>query len=150
METFKRPAEPPSTGKKKKPRQYKSPLEMSVFLIQQCWLLFETIWETRNELLHSADSYAAEAQNSIYFERLLFYKKYVNRLLHCGDRHHVDYPVGVIASWDRKKKKKVVRLLDRLHKIYLQDCKLEADGQKKLTGYGFTVYTPDLDESLSS
>jgi len=49
----------------------------------------------------------------------------------------------------RKKKKKVVRLLDKLHKIYDADCALQAAGQKKLTDYEFEVYSPDLDESLS-
>ncbi len=106
MDTFRRPPEPPGRPEDEKKVHYKSPIEMSVSLIEQSWYLFERVWETRNNILHSDDSYAAESQNSYHFEQLLWYKRYVNRLLHDGDRHHVGYPVGDIAAWDRKRKEK--------------------------------------------
>ena len=41
METFRRPLEPPTTRCKQIKKQYKSAFEISVYLIEQSWLLFE-------------------------------------------------------------------------------------------------------------
>ena len=39
-------------------------------------------------------------------------------------------------------------MLDKHHKIYEEDCKLQSEGQRKLTHYGFEVYAPAMDETL--
>ncbi len=43
----------------------------------------------------------------------------------------------------QKEKKKMVKFLDILHKIYLYDCELQAEGQQKLTAYGFLITRTD-------
>ena len=58
MKTYKKRISPPNTDDKNKNRD-KSPLEMSAFPIEECWRLFESIWATRNSILHSSDGYAA-------------------------------------------------------------------------------------------
>ena len=40
----------------------------------------------------------------------------------------------------------VLLLLDKLHWIYKADCALQAEGQKKLTSYGFTIIQDDKDD----
>ena len=116
---------------------------MSVLMIEESWRLFEQIWETRNNILHGKDNHTTKAEDGQLFRKLLDYQRRQHILLHYGDRIHISYPTGVIASWDRKKKKRVVRLLDSLHRIFVRDSALEAEGQKKLTSYGFTIAPPE-------
>lgn len=115
---------------------------MSVLLIEECWRLFESIWATRNTILHGSDSYATQTEESALLKKLLLYKFRSKDLLHYGDTHHISHPTGVIASWDRKRKKKMIRILDSLHQVYVQDCKLAAERQQKLTDFGFTIIAP--------
>ena len=98
----------------------------------------------QNEILHGSDSYAAEAEKRQHFGTLLTYKRNASSMLHCGDCHHIDYPVGTIATWDRKKQKKMVALLDKLHRLYKRDCVLQAEGQKKLTSYDFYIIEREM------
>ena len=145
MKTYKKRASPPTTDAKKKKRRDKTPLEMSVYLIEECWRLFEQVWKTRNDILHSSDSYTAAAQNALHTRRLLYYRMRQDDLLHYGDRHHIDYPTHVILSWNRKRKKNLLRLLDKFHKIYKQDIRLAAEGQTKLEDYRDYFILPSLD-----
>ena len=141
--TFRRPAEPPN-NKRDKPIRYKTPFDMSVSLITQSWYLFEEIWEARNNILHSSTGYAADAEKEQHFGTLLHYKRNAHSMLHYGDRHHISYPVQEIASWDRKRKKKTVAQLNRLHRQYKQECQLQAEGQKKLTAYDFYIIENEM------
>ena len=60
-ETFRRPEDPPGT---KEPKRYKTPFEMSVSMVKASWNLFESIWQARNEILHSLGGYAAKGESS--------------------------------------------------------------------------------------
>ena len=96
-------------------------------------------------MLHGSDSYAAAAHNSEYKRRLFHYRTRQEKLLHYGDRYHIDYPTYVILSWDRKRKKNLLHLLDKFHKIYKQDIRLAAEGQMKLEDYRDYFILPSLD-----
>ena len=100
--------------------------------------------EARNNILHSSTGYAADAEKEQHFGTLLHYKRNAHSMLHYGDRHHISYPVQEIASWDRKRKKKTVAQLDRLHRQYKQECQLQAEGQKKLTAYDFYIIENEM------
>lgn len=131
-------------GQKK--RHDKSPFDMSVLLIEEVWTLFETLWSTRNSILHGTDSFVAKLEDKTWTTKLLDYKKNQNKLLHYGDRYLIDYPRGVIQSWDRKKKKSLLDKLERLHKQYLRECKHASEHQRKLTSFdGFTLGNPEDD-----
>jgi len=143
--TFRKPPCPPG----KKPPRYKSALEMSVLLIEQCWQFFEKIWSTRNNILHGKDSYSAKAEESRLFRELMDYKRRQHILLHHGDTHHICFPVGDIVAWDRKRKRRVIRLLRSLHRIFVRDSALAAENQKRLTDYGFEIIPRDEDTESS-
>ena len=117
---------------------------MLVTLISQSWYLFEQIWETRNEILHSSDSHAAVAEKTQNLSILLNYKRKASSLLHFGDCHHIDYSENIIAQWNRVKQKRMVAILDRLHRLYKEDCVLQAEGQKKLTSYDFYIVEREM------
>ena len=146
MRTYKKRARPPNTEKTKKKVRDKSALEMSVYLVEECWRFFEKIWAVRNKILHSTDGYAAQAATSEWTRRLLRYKFKQNELLHYCDRHHVDYPVEVILAWNRKRKRNLLRILDKFHKIYLKDIRLEAEGQRKLDDYSEFFIIPERED----
>ena len=146
QKTFRKPICSPG----QKPYPTKSPFKMSVLLIEECWRLVESIWEARNTILHGTESYTAQAENSRLFRELLDYKRRQRTLLHHGDIHHISFPVGDIAGWDRKKKKRVIRLLDSLHRIFVRDNDLAAEHHKKLTDYGFSVTTQDDESSVEA
>ena len=135
MKTYKKRVSPPNTDKDKKKPRDKSPLEMSAFLIEECWRLFENIWATRNSVLHSSDGYAAQAEESALTRKLIRYKMTQNESFHYADRHHIDYPTDTIRMWNRKRKKQLIRTLNKLHKIYLLDIQLAAEHQTKLDDY---------------
>ena len=118
-----------------KPRRDKSPFDMSVMLIQVVWSLFETLWETRNSILHGNDSYVARLEDEAWTAQLLEYKRNQNKLLHYGDRYLIDYPRGIIQSWDRKRKKSLLAKLQRLHKQFLRECKHASEQQRTLTSF---------------
>ena len=113
----------------------KSAMEMSVMLVQESWKLFKKIWVTRNETLHSTDSYAALKADSEMTKQLIQYKTNQDEMLQYCDRHHIDYWILEIVKWNRKQKRNLLRILDKLHKLYLIEIKLAAEGQKKLTDY---------------
>ena len=60
--TWKKPNLPPR--KDGKPPKTRSPFDLSAYLVVQVWNLFNQIWESRNDILHSNDSYAAKAKES--------------------------------------------------------------------------------------
>lgn len=117
---------------------------MPVFLKEECWQLFESIWAMRNIILHNSDGYAPQAAESKLSQRLLKYKLKQDEILQYVDRHpRIDYPVETILLWNRKRKKNFLRILDRLHRIYMLDVRLAAEGQKKINDYNDYFLFPD-------
>ena len=113
-------------------------------MVKASWNLFESIWQARNEILHSLDGHAAKVAHQFHLDRLIEIKRNATRWLAPGDRNHMAYPIGTIASWDRKRIKKMRVIMDRLCRIYKDDCELEAEGQKKLTKYGFYIIDNEM------
>ena len=117
-------------------------------LIEEAWTLFEVLWKTRNSILHGEDSYVAKLEDTAWTKELLIYKRDQNNLLHYGDRYLIDYPRGVIQSWDRKRKKSLLNKLRRLHRQYKLECTHASEQQKKITSYhGFTIITQEDEQN---
>lgn len=139
--THTRRTTPP--GEKK--RRDKSPFDMSVMLIEEAWTLFETLWFTRNAILHGSNSYVGQLEENTWTSRLLEYKYKQNKLLHYGDRYLIDYPRSTILSWDRVRKKSLLKKLDRLHKQYKREYNHANTIHRKITT--FEGYTRGTQES---
>ena len=145
--TYKRRVTPP--GQKK--RHDKTAFEMSVMLIEEVWTLFETLWFTRNAILHGTTSYVSKLEDKAWTDRLLEYKYKQNKLLHYGDRYLIDYPRNIILSWDRVRKKSLLAKLERLHKQYKREYKHASNTQKKITSYeGFLIPNDDDDNDAET
>ena len=119
---------------------------MPVYLVEEYWRFFEKIWAKRNEILHSMDGYAAQVATSDWTRYLLRYKFKQHELLHYCNRYHVNYPVEVILAWNRKRKQNLLWILDKFHKNYLKDIRLEAEGQRKLDNYSEFSIVPEQGE----
>ena len=118
---------------------------MSVMLIEEAWTLFETLWFTRNAILHGSNSYVGQLEEKTWTSRLLEYKYKQNKLLHYGDRYLIDYPRSIILSWDRVRKKSLLKKLDRLHKQYKREYNHANNIHRKITT--FEGYTRGTQES---
>ena len=102
-------------------------------------LLFELVWQVRNDILHSKDSIGASMRNAHLTEQLLHFKYNADTMLQYGDRNQIDYPRAEIQSWTRARKSGLLKLLKRWHKRYLVEQLLETKGQRSLTTFGFTA-----------
>ena len=144
MKTYKPPQGPPGND----PPKSKTPFELSVLLIESVWKLFESLWEKRNDILHRDDGVAARAEESQLTTQLLQFRRRRHTLLRATDRHHIEHSITDIIRWPRKKKRKHLQLLQKLHSIYINEIREEQQGQRTLLSYGFLLPTdaPDLSE----
>ncbi|KAL7545317.1 hypothetical protein ACHAWF_008670 [Thalassiosira exigua] len=129
-------ARSPPPGSTKVPRD-KTPFEMSVMLIEEVWNFFETIWTTRNDILHSTDSHVARAENSHLTEQLLAYRANRRTLLRYTDHHLIDFSVDEIVRWDRLHKRQLYKNLEYCRKQYINELTQHAQGQLTLLELGF-------------
>ena len=102
-------------------------------------LLFELVWQVRNDILQSKDSIGASRPNAHLTEQLLHFKYNADMMLQYGDRNQIDYPRVEIQTWTRARKSGLLKWLKRLHKRYLVEQLLETKGQRSLTTFGFTT-----------
>ena len=82
----------------------KTPLEMSVVLVEEVWNLFNSLWETRNEILHDENGPSKKSEDSQLLHQLLTYRRYRTRLLAPSDRKIIEYDISEIKTWIRIKK----------------------------------------------
>ncbi|KAL7550562.1 hypothetical protein ACHAWF_015354 [Thalassiosira exigua] len=134
-ETYRARSPPP--GSKKAPRD-KTPFEMSVMLIEEVWNFFETIWTTRNDILHSTDSHVARAESSHLTEQLLVYRANKRSLLRYTDHHLIDFSVDEISRWDRHRKRQLYKMLEECRKQYMIELTQHNQGQYTLLDLGFS------------
>eukprot|EP00956_Cyclotella_meneghiniana_P023204 scaffold44714_cov61-Cyclotella_meneghiniana.AAC.4 len=121
-------------GKTKEKR--KDPLEQSIVLVQGVWNIFEARWNCRNCILHSNDSALIERSRDTLMTRLLEYKRDSKILLRSCDRFIIDnHSIQDVIKWPLQRKKAVIDLLDRLHKIYNGELKAETASYRDISDY---------------
>ena len=136
--TYRKQMYPPWTAKKHKKKD-KTALGLSSVLVKECWALFESVWATRNEILHSKDSIGAKIHHGHLSEQLLHFKCNADSMLCYGDRNLIDHLQAETLSWTRARKSGLLRLLKRWHKQYRVETLLATKDQKSLTKFGFSV-----------
>jgi hypothetical protein len=120
-DTWVPPPEPPPGEKK---QRQKEPLEQPVTMIRGVWKIFETIWECRNNILHSKDSQLIERSKESITRKLLEYKSKNPTLLRRCDRFIIDgYSVREVIRWPLPRKKAMLDLLDKLNQVYQEELK---------------------------
>ena len=121
-------------GKTKEKR--KDPLEQSIVLVQGVWNIFEAQWKCRNNILHSNDSALIERSRDTLMTRLLEYKRNNKTLLRSCDRFIIDnHSIQDVIKWPLQRKKAVIDLLDRLHKVYSGELKVETASYRDISDY---------------
>jgi hypothetical protein len=123
---------PKNTDKPKAPRQ-KDALEQSVSLIRASWDVFESLWDTRNEILHSGENMLMEAEMNATEIRLIQFRRNCHTLLRECDWAFIDKPEVQILNWSREKKRHRLYNLERLHRVYLTELKKESERQRPIT-----------------
>ena len=79
-------------------RQDKTPFKMLVVLVEEVWNLFNSLWDTRNEILHNKNGPLKKSEDSQLLHQLLTYRRYKTRLLAPSDRHIIEYDIAEIKS----------------------------------------------------
>jgi hypothetical protein len=104
-------------------------------LIRGSWDVFEAMWTARNNILHGSDSMLAEAEDNYTNARLLRFRRESAFLLGQADQVHINISEVTILGWNRKKKQKRLRLLERLHKLHVMELKREASRLQPITAF---------------
>jgi hypothetical protein len=125
---------PKKTDKPKAPRQ-KDALEQSVSLIRASWDVFESLWEARNEILHSGENMLTEAEMNSTDIRLVQFRRNCHTLLRACDWAFINKPEVQILNWSREKKRQRLYNLERLHRVYLTELKRESERQRPITDF---------------
>jgi hypothetical protein len=135
---------PPMTSPDGKPQEHrKDPLEQSVSMVRGVWDLMESLWECRNNILHSNDSELIARSRDTLTARLLEFKRDSTKLLRSCDRFIIDnHSVQDVIKWPLKRKKAYADFLERLHKIYSGEIKRETASYRDIRDY-FTKVTKD-------
>ena len=81
--TYRKRVYPPGTDLKRR-RKAKTALELSSVLVRECWVLFESVWQVRNDILHSKDISGAKRHNEHLTEQLLRFKYNADTMLQYG------------------------------------------------------------------
>ncbi len=102
---------------------HKLPTELCVSMIHQTWMLFEKMWSTRNEVLHSPSSALVQRLDQKYIDEFQAYKANQNEWFRATDRFMVDYSLHDFLSWPRKRRRSLLTTLKRLKDVYTNECK---------------------------
>jgi hypothetical protein len=91
-------------------------------MIHQIWVLFEKLWSTRNEVLHSPSSALIRRLDMKYIEEFQAYKANQNEWFRATDRFMVDYSLHDFLSWPRDRRRSLLTTLKRLKNVYANEC----------------------------
>ena len=114
----------------------KDVVEQATVLIRTTWDIFETIWDTRNKILHGEECQITQQLENQKIARLLEFKRNKFDLLRRCDHFIVGFQEGDVSKWASSRRRRTVEvLLERLHRIHLTELRLEADGLQRITNY---------------
>ncbi|EJK60627.1 hypothetical protein THAOC_18981 [Thalassiosira oceanica] len=75
------------------------------------------------------------AQDARDTARILHFKEHHTTTLRQCDWNRVAFPVASLATWRRRTRKDLLRSLERLHRLYLDEQRLATQGQRTLTNW---------------
>ena len=120
---------------------------MSVVLIEEVWNLFNSLWNTRNKILHDENGLLKTSENTQLLKQLLTYRRCSMRMLAPSDRHIIEYSISEIKQWVIIRKRRTLDILDRCRKQYKVKIQNQQNRQPTLMELGFTRIIPeDLDD----
>ena len=111
----------------------KDPLEQAAALQLATWDIFEAVWNTRNTILHGEDSKLSEKIEHQKIARILEFKNSKELMLRRSDHFIVSFQEGDVIKWTSRKRRRMVEILERLHKVHLSELKLEREGLQRIT-----------------
>ena len=111
---------PPKRDQNGKRLEKRDPIQQAFLLIRNTWSLFNRLWECRNSILHSNESKVAEREEEMTTISLLDFKRNNLVKLRRCDRYLIDnYEESDIIKWHPPRKRAVLALMTRLHKIFV-------------------------------
>ena len=111
----------------------KDPVEQAASLQLATWDIFEEMWNTRNTILHGEDSKLLEKTEQQKIARILEFKNSKELMLRRSDHFIVGFQVSDMIKWTSRKRRRMVEILERLHKVHLAELKIEREGLQRIT-----------------
>jgi hypothetical protein len=140
---------PQALGNGKAPK-CKPPPELAVSLVSQAWDLFEIMWTTRNDILHSPESALFEKIDSDCTDRFLEFKRNKNNWIRSTDRFMIDVPLQDFLSWPRDRRRSLLLTWERLKNIYSSENTAQLRTQRRIDTFFDIRVPPDRDDSDDS
>jgi len=130
----------------------KSPPELAVSLMAQVWDLFEALWSTRNEILHSPESALLQQIDRDCTEQFLEFKRNQTEWFRSTDHFMLDVSLNDFLSWPRDRRRSLLQTWERLKKVYSSENDAQLRVQQRIDTF-FAIRVPpdrnDSDESYS-
>ena len=128
----------------------KSPPELAVSLITQVWDLFEAMWNTRNEILHSPESALLDKIDRDCTNHFLEFKRNQDNWFRSTDCFMVDVPLWDVLSWSRDRRCSLFHTWERLKNVYLSENDAQLGVQRRIDTFFEIRVPPDRDDSDDS
>ena len=99
------------------------------------WDIFEVVWNTKNTILHREDSKLADKNEQQTVAHLLEFKNSKEDLLGRRRSNHfiVGFQAADIIKWTSRKRRGMVEILERLHRVQLSELRIEREGLQQIT-----------------
>ena len=111
----------------------KDPIEQAASLQLATWDIFEAMWNARTTILHGEDSKLWEKIRQQKIACILEFKNSKELMLHRSDHFIVGFHVGDVIKLTSRKRRRMVEILERLHKVHLAELKIEREGLQGIT-----------------
>ena len=126
---------PPSPANDPSGTNAPHPSHLNTVLVDELWTLWLAIWDTRNDIFLNQNNRVTSAQDARDVERILYFKDNHTTTLRQCDWARVAFPAASLATWRRRTKKDLLRSLEGLHRLYLDELRLASQGQSTLTSW---------------
>ena len=126
------------------------PPELAVSLVAQAWDLFEALWSTRNEILHSPESALLLKIDRDCTERFLEFKRNQTEWFRSTDRFMIDVHLNDFLSWPRDKRRSLLHTWERLKNVYSSENDAQLRVQQRIDTFFAIRIPPDRNESDES
>ena len=111
------------------------PSHLSTFMVDELWKLWLTIWNTRTTIILGGDDRATRIQDSRDIERIMYFKNNHTTELRKCDWKFASFPAASLTNWKRRKKKDLLRRLERLHALFVKERVSLLPGQRTLSSW---------------
>jgi hypothetical protein len=97
--------------------------------------LCETVWACRNDIRVNTPNPKDLLETSNLREKLEWYRRFKNEVLPHHFRFLAEFTEDDIKRWDRERRKRMVRMLDKSKRIYEIELRQRIKGQRVMTEY---------------